>query len=236
MNGEEMYTLDNFYQSDQWVKLYTRLRLDRINDEGELICEYCGRPITRKYDAIAHHTVFLTEENVNDYSVSLNPDLIKIVHHACHNRIHNKLGYIKKEVFLVWGSPLAGKSTYVKSVASTGDLIIDMDSIWQCISGQDRYIKPQRLNAVAFGVRDYLLDCVRVRRGKWDCAYIIGGYPLISERTRLEKRYGCRSVYIESTRGECVERLNGQNDRDKAEWLKYIDEWWRRYTPPTPIA
>lgn len=226
-----MFTLENFYRSNEWQKLLKVLKIERLNDDGELICWHCGKPIVKQYDAIGHHTIFLTEDNVNNYDISLNPSLIQFVHHRCHNKIHNKLGFMRKEVFLVYGSPLSGKTTYVNSVKEPGDLIIDMDNIWQCVSGLDRYVKPKRLNSVVFGVRDYLLDCVFVRRGKWDNAYIIGGYPLISERERLCKELGAREIYIESNKDECIARLEHCNDRDVKEWTKYIDDWWRKYSP-----
>lgn len=227
-----MFTLNNFYQSKEWCKLVGLLRLERLNDQGQLICWHCGKPIINKYDAIGHHTIFLTNENVNDYEISLNPELIKFVHHKCHNYIHNKLGYIKREVYLIYGSPFSGKTTWVSAVSEPGDLVVDIDNIWQCVSGCNRYIKPQRLNAIVFGMRDYLLDSVRVRRGKWNNAYIIGGYPLISERERLCRSLGAREVYIEATKEQCLERLELSEDRDKIEWTKYIEEWWKRYRPP----
>ena len=226
------YTLDNFYQSKAWIKCYTLLRLERTDEDGNLICWHWHKPITHKYDAIAHHTIFLTEMNVNDFTISLNPDLIQFVHHRCHNRIHNKLGYRRQEVYLVYGSPLSGKSSYVDSVSDHGDLIVDMDLIWQSITGGAKYEKPASLNSVAFGIRDYLLETVKIRRGKWDNAYIIGGYPLISERERICKMLGAREIYIESTKEECLERLKLDLDRDFDEWKTYIDAWWERYNPP----
>lgn len=230
-----MYTLDNFYQSKQWIKFYSMLRLDRTDKQGNLICWHCGRPIVSKYDAIAHHTLFLTDANVNDFSVSLNPDLVQFVHHRCHNKIHNKFGYKRQEVFLVYGSPLSGKSTYVDTVSEPGDLIVDLDKIWEGITCGKKYKKPPVLNSVAFGVRDYLLESVRIRRGKWQNAYIIGGYPLISERERLCRQMGAREVYIDSTQEQCLLRLQTDSDRDFDEWSGYIKTWWERYTPP-PFA
>lgn len=227
-------TLSDFYRSKEWVLF----RLSVIHDrrrEGLTICEYCGRPIVKEYDCIAHHTEYLTERNVNDSMVALNPQKIMLVHHACHNRIHNKLGNIHKEIYLVYGSPLSGKSTYVDSVRDAGDLIVDMDSIWEMISGCDRYIKPGRLKDNVFAVRDCLLDQVRTRRGGWHNAYVIGGYPLSSERERLCKSLGAKEIYVESTQEECMLRLENLSDTDvrkRSEWKSYINEWWSKYSPP----
>lgn len=229
-----MYDLGNFYQSKEWRSLLTTLKMERINDNGEIICEYCGKPITKAYDMIGHHKTELTDENVNDFNVSLNPTNVSFVHHRCHNYIHNKLGYSVRNIYLVYGPPLAGKRTWVKDNMSEGDLIVDLDNIWECISGLDRYVKPKRLNAVAFLVRDTLLDAVKYRRGKWQNAYIIGGYPLQSERERLCKDIGAREIYIEADQEDCKKRIGAQgmpDEIDKA-YAEYIDEWFERYIPP----
>lgn len=227
-----MQTLDTFYQSKDWIKLTRLIRAERVNEDGDLICARCGRPIVRAYDAICHHKIFLTPENVNDAAVALNPENIEVVHHACHNRIHDKLGYKRREVFLVYGSPLAGKSSYVRDLQPDGALICDIDLIWMCVTGGEKYAKPKALASVVFGIRDYMMDCIRTRRGFWNTAYIIGGYPLISERERICRTYGAREIYVEATQEECLARLHDDPDgRDIKAWEGYIDEWWRRYRP-----
>lgn len=228
------FKLDTFYQCKEWRDLLSVLKHGRANNDGDIICEYCGEPVTAAYDIIGHHVIELNDINVSDASVSLNPDNIQLVHHKCHNRIHNKLrhGEDMRQAYLVYGSPCSGKTTWVKSVMNAGDLIVDMDNIWQCVSGLDRYNKPARLNACAFGVRDTLLDMVRYRCGKWLNAYIIGGYPLVSERERLCKSLGAREVFIDTNKLTCIDRLMNSNDgRNKEEWFKYIDDWWRKYSP-----
>ena len=225
-------TLSTFYQSKDWRNLLKILKLERLNGQGHLICEYCGKPIVSSYDCIGHHVVNLTEENVNDVNVSLNPNNVQLIHHRCHNFIHNKLGYQERQVFLVYGAPLSGKSKFVKEAMNVGDLVLDMDSIWECVSGSPRYIKPPRLNAVAFGVRDQIMDAVKYRRGKWLNAYVIGGYPLCSERERLVRSMGAREIFIDTSKEECLDRLEIANDRrNKKEWTRFIEEWFERYSP-----
>lgn len=228
-----MRTLSTFYQSAEWKRFMRVVKAERLTEDGELICEYCGKPIVRQYDCIGHHKEHLTEENVNDPFVSLNPENIQLVHHSCHNRIHQKLRCQERSVFIVYGPPLAGKSTYVTNAMNRGDLVVDMDSIWQCVSGLERYEKPPRLNAIVFGVRDMLLEAVRYRRGKWINAYVIGGYPLEGERERLIKELGAREIFIDVPKEECIDRLEAVEDnRDKKLWNQYIEEWFQRYSPP----
>lgn len=220
------------YTSREWRELLSIIKLERLNDKGQNVCEFCGYPIVRAYDCIGHHTIVLDESNYMDANISLNPELIQLVHHRCHNIIHNKLGYAQRQVYVVYGSPLSGKTTWVRDNMAEGDLIIDIDSIWECLSGCDRYIKPNRLKQNVFGVRNQLIDMVRVRNGKWLNAYIVGGYPLISERERLIKSLGAREIFIDTDKETCLKRLKECNDRNQEEWEMYIQDWWEKYGPP----
>lgn len=223
-------SLYNFYRSPEWEDLLIVLRNTRVSSQGFIECAYCGRPIIRKYDCIGHHVIHLTEENYRDYSISLNPDNIQLVHHKCHNIIHDRLGMnTQRQVFIVYGSPLSGKTSYVTESMAEGDLIVDMDNIWECVSGQPRYIKPARLKSVVFAVRDNLLESVKYRRGKWLNAYVVGGYPYKAERERLADMLGARLIYIDCTKEECLDRLSACPDRDQTEWTKYINDWWLQY-------
>ena len=103
------------------------LKQERTDDNGNIICEYCNKPIVKKYDCIGHHKTQLTDENVINADISLNPKNIAFVHHRCHNYIHNKLGHVKRKIYIVYGAPLSGKSTFVKNNALKGDLIVDLD-------------------------------------------------------------------------------------------------------------
>ena len=226
-----MFTLDTFYKSSDWQKLLAVLKMERVDGDGNLICWHCGKPITKSYDAIGHHTIFLTEENVNDAMISLNPDLIQFVHHRCHNLIHNKFGYKRKEIFLVYGPPLSGKHEWVADNLTDGELVINIDDIWMALSGLPRYQKPGRLNAIVFQLHRDLMDAARMRLGKWNTAYIVGGYPLISERERLCQEFGAREIFLDRSKDECLLRAK-ELGLDET-YSGYIEEWFRRYKPIT---
>ena len=86
-----MFKLFDFYRSKEWQRFRDIVISERMHDDGFVYDEITGKPIVKKHDIILHHKIELTEDNVNDYSVSLNPDNIMIVSHKTHNAIHNKL-------------------------------------------------------------------------------------------------------------------------------------------------
>lgn len=224
--------LADFYRSREWRGLLDVIRLERTNNEGFILCEHCGKPIVKAYDCIGHHTIELNESNYTDASISLNPELIILVHFRCHNKIHDRLGLsYTKQIYLVYGSPLSGKSTYVKDNMSDGDMVIDIDMIWQSISYCDKYIKPNRLKSNVFSIRNHMIDMVRMRQGNWLNAWVIGGYPLISERERLCRSLNAREIFIDTSKEECIQRLHSNPDgRNIDDWEKYIEDWWENFT------
>src|SRR5690625_3025552 len=109
--------LHNFYTGRPWVTF----RLTLINERGNK-CEKCGDIIPKSKDIIGHHKVELTPENVHDHNISLNPKLVELLCFDCHNKEHKRFGYQgEKKVFLVYGPPMAGKSTLVRTQMGRGD-------------------------------------------------------------------------------------------------------------------
>ena len=225
-----------FYKSRKWESFTKMLRAERTNAAGFVLCEHCGEPILKNYDCIAHHVIELTEENVDDVSIALNPDNIKFVHFRCHNEIHKRFGYgggyvrPEQKVFLVYGSPCSGKTTWVDSVAEPTDLILDIDRLWGAVkaSACELYEKPDNLKTVIFSMRDNLLDMIRVRRGRWQNAYVIGGYPLQGERERLADTLTARMIFIDTPKEICLERAKLKG----SQWSDYVTTWFERYSPP----
>lgn len=222
-----------FYNSKEWRRLVDNLKIERVNDKGLLICEYCGRPIAKRWDAIGHHVIPLNAENEKDATIALNPDNVQIIHFACHNKIHPRAeGHhemtkrFTQEVFLVYGAPCSGKTTWVRENASESDLILDMDRLWDavCLAGQ--YNKPNRLKPNVFELRDTIINQIRIRKGKWEQAFVIGGYPLASDRDRLCDMLRARPVFIDEPKETCHARAK---DRPEA-WHDYIEEWFESYT------
>ena len=231
--------LKSFYRSHEWESFRALLIQQRTNESGFVICDHCGKPIVKPYDLIAHHVKELDETNVHDHMVSLNPDNVVLVHFKCHNQIHERWqggngGWQPKpkQVFIVYGSPCSGKTTWVNDVATKNDLVVDIDSLYECISIAGRYDKPPRLKGVVFQMRDFLYDIVKHRNGKWQNAFVITGGALRGDRERIAKLTGATDlVYIEATKEECVQRLQkrNMNDEQQAAWLGYIEDWFAKF-------
>lgn len=229
--------LADFYRSKEWETLIRVLAAERTNADGLIICEHCGQPIVLKYDRIAHHKTHLTLANVNNAEISLNPENIAFVHHRCHNEIHERFGFgnphtkQSKKVYVVHGSPCSGKTTFVRSVAGAGDLVLDMDAIWDCISASRDTTNgmhsghDERLLQNVFSVRDCLLDQIKTRFGNWQNAYIIGSYPRIMERERMARIYGAEMIHVDTPQAMCEARAAERPH----EWLKYISDYWYSY-------
>lgn len=198
------------------------------------ICAKCGGVFDIS-ELRPHHKVELTLDNIDDVNITLNPDNIEVLCHDCHNAAHKRFGYAvgAKHVYLVYGSPCAGKTTYVNSVATRNDLIVDLDKIHRAICICGLYDKPDATKRVAFNVRDYLLDEVRTAtpRRKWQDAYIIGTYPDRIDRDVFVQDYGAELVHIDTSKEECIKRAYQDIERSSIRdaVIGWINAYWERY-------
>lgn len=198
------------------------------------VCAKCGGVFDIS-ELRPHHKVELTLDNIDDVNVTLNPDNIEVLCHDCHNAAHKRFGYVvgAKHVYLVYGSPCAGKTTYVNCVATRNDLIVDLDKIHRAICICGLYDKPDATKRVAFNVRDYLLDEVRTAtpRRKWQDAYIIGTYPDRIDRDVFVQDYGAELVHIDTSKEECIKRAYQDIERSSIRdaVIGWINAYWERY-------
>jgi 5-methylcytosine-specific restriction endonuclease McrA len=78
--------LHNFYKSDAW-KLAREIKITQANGR----CERCG-----SIGEEVHHKKRLTEDNVNDVSISLNPSNLEYLCKDCHNKEHKRFSKQKR--------------------------------------------------------------------------------------------------------------------------------------------
>ncbi len=225
-------TPKQFYNSKQWNQIRKNLIAERSQKtNGNLICEYCGKVITNFGDAEVDHIRELTTENINDISISLNADNLKIACHACHNQKHGRFCNTEKKVYLVYGAPFSGKSTYVKQHMCRGDLVVSIDKLYEAISFLPLYEKPSLLKYNVFSIRNVLYDNIKTRYGKFKTAWVIGGYPNQHDREAIVKELGAELVHMQTSKEECLRRLKECKDErqyQKKEYQNYIEKWFEQ--------
>lgn len=224
-----MKTLSDFYTSQRWRSFREQLIHERTRADGFVYDEYSGEKLLKSYDIIAHHKQELTLQNFEDVNISLNPDNIMLVSMRSHNEIHARFGYAQgKKVYYVYGAPCSTKSTYVNSVKGNSDLIVDIDLIWQAVTGRE-YYKPDALKANVFDLYRHMTDMVKTRQGRWQRAYVITGGASKGQREREIKELGAEPIYIDTDKETCLMNLHNAHDRDITLWTKYIEDWFAKY-------
>ena len=218
--------LKSFYASEAWAKF----RLGLIAERG-LRCEYCSELAARSSKLTLHHIVELTPENVRDVMISLNPKNVIVVHHDCHNKIHNRFGHKpEKGVYIIFGPPLAGQSNYVKQNMRRGDLVVDMDRLYHAVSFLPYYDKPDNLLTSVHGIYNFLVDNIKTRYGKWNSAWIITGGADKYAREKLANDLGAELIFCDVSKDEVMRRLEADRQLQyrKDEWRGYINKWFEK--------
>lgn len=222
--------LFSFYRSVEWGKFRQVIMSERLNDANDLLCEHCGKVIVHPYDAVLHHKIQLTEANVHDVNIALNPDNVMVVCHKCHNEIHERFGWAPsvKKIYIVWGSPLSGKSTYVDSVAGKHDLIIDINRIYASINND----RSNLLYPNVMTIYRQLVDMVKTRNGRWRNAWIMRSLPLRIDRENIVKDLGGGElIHIDTDKETCLLRAK-EKGKDAEEYTK---KYWEMYQESPPL-
>ncbi|MDQ7095956.1 HNH endonuclease [Desulfosporosinus sp. PR] len=221
--------LKSFYGSEKWQNFRAMI----IAERGP-VCETCGKVIANPKECeIDHYPIELTPENVNDANISLNPENVKVRDHDCHNKRHNRFSRKSgRNIYIVYGPPLAGKHTFVHENIQRGDIVVDMDSLYSAVSLLPAFDKPDNLLNNVRGIHDLLLDNIKTRYGKWNDAWVIGGYADKYKREKLADELGAELVFCDVSKDECLNRLEMDIDRRyrKDEWRSFIKKWFEQYT------
>lgn len=222
--------LHSFYNSKRWREFRVALITERSNR-----CERCESIVPKSMDLHAHHEIELTPENVHDAMTSLNPEKIKLICRSCHDKEHHRFGYhgrASKKVYVVYGPPMSGKAQYVQHHMKRGDIVVNIDTLYQAISGLPEYDKPDNLFSNVIGVHNKLIDNIKTRFGKWNNAWVISTLPDKFKRERLAAELGAELIFCDVSRQECLSRLELDRDRRyrKDEWRGYIEKWFESYT------
>lgn len=218
--------LQNFYVSKTWRNFRTYLIIKR-----GCKCSVCSKVFADTSKLVAHHKLELTADNITNPAITLNEDVIAVDCIDCHNKESNRFSTKTHDVYIIYGSPCSGKNTALLDMMRRGDLIMDIDRLWEAVTLCPRYDKPNNVRFNVFALKNLIIDNIKTRFGSWNNAYIIGGYPEKAEREALATELGATLIYCESTKEECITRLMADASRVsvRSEWERYISDWWGHY-------
>lgn len=248
-----------FYKSPAW----RRARQDYIDSRKAIdggVCELCGEEPGNE----VHHKIFLRPENIDDENITLNPKNFMLLCGDCHKREHDAARRIAQlnakqrdgkkgvlfngayyyddngelqpfRVFVVWGAPGSGKTTYVREQMQQGDVVIDLDLIGRALSMADKTDVPRNVERIAYDIRDYLYSRIAQRTLDAKRVWVIAGLPKYEQRHKVANQLKAELVFIEATFQECYSHILHDDERqDKALQLAIIEKWFRDYEPDSP--
>ena len=93
-----------FYDTKKWKKL----RKSYLAEHP--VCERCAAAGFVSVAEHVHHKIELTEENVKDPNITLNPDNLEALCFDCHRREHHNLSQVDDELFFDENGNLRKKS------------------------------------------------------------------------------------------------------------------------------
>lgn len=220
-------SLSNFYTSPEWRSLRKKIISERLLRDGDIFCEYCNKPILNSYDIIGHHKEHLTEQNVHNYDISLNANNIMLLHHKCHNLIHQKFSCPVKRIYLVFGAPCSGKLNYIETISEPDDLIIDIDRIYKAINNT----RSNKVFDIVMNIYNNLLDVAAANKGRWKNCYITSS--TLPNVERIRRMTGAELIFIDTPLEKCLKRGQakikqfGQPYEDAI--FKFFEDWNNTY-------
>lgn len=125
-------------------------------------------------------------------------------------------------VYLVYGSPCSGKSTYVKEHFEAGDIICDVDRLYSALCYNEEHQTELYAQETASVLYKTLLDIIRDRRGNWKNAYVIciantsEGVEEMKERINADE-----CVFIDTPYETCMERA-----KERPFYFQWIIQEW----------
>ena len=226
-----------FYNSATWRKMRDYIR---ARDNG--LCQICGAPGEE-----VHHIKHLTPDNLSNPDITLNPDNLILLCKACHSAEHlrsigltrlNRMrswdpieakpdGSLGKagRVYIVWGAPASGKTTYVKQHKGAWDLVVDLDYLKRALM-LDGDPMPDTL-PWAQAMRDTLYQAIADRRYYFDQAWVIAGLPKLAERRQLRQRLDAELIHIDTDIDTCLAHAKYDDSRkDKLAQEKIIKKYF----------
>jgi len=134
---------------------------------------------------------------------------------------------------LICGPPASGKTTYIKERTRPGDCILDIDKLYEALSGLEIYDKPDILLRTVFAAHNAaLLQAIQQGITVW-C--------ITSGATKIKRDRACcgvrpqKVIILDLPVMECIKRvMHDPRRKDQLPlWEKIIRQWWQEYKKET---
>lgn len=144
----------------------------------------------------------------------------------CRSHYHKKKEAEKHirptEIIVVSGPPGSGKTTWVRERIQPGEMVFDMDAIYQAITFQPEHVKSEEVKGLVFQIRDKVYEWIRLPN-KVTRAYIITTIADEDKLNQLVAMFNAQSVRLYEPAKVCKQRVEGRPGN--INWNQLIDEW-----------
>lgn len=125
-------------------------------------------------------------------------------------------------VYLIVGSPCSGKSTYIKEHMGDGDIVCDVDLIYEAIGTHEAHDADLWVHEVALQLKEKLLDIIRDRDGGWKDAYVVSIANTDEKVQEAKDRINADEViYMDTPYEVCMERA-----KDRPPYFAWLIQEW----------
>lgn len=126
-------------------------------------------------------------------------------------------------VYLIYGSPCSGKSTYIKNHMTDNDIVCDVDLIYEAIGNHNAHDADLYVHEIALQLKEKLLDIIKDRQGGWKDAYVVSIANTDELLEKDVKRINSdKVIFIDTPEEVCLERAKERPQ----EFFWLIQEWF----------
>lgn len=125
-------------------------------------------------------------------------------------------------IYLVYGSPCSGKSTYIKEHIQSGDIVCDVDRLYSAISFNEEHQTELYAQEVASMLYANLLDIVRERKGNWKNAFVVSLANTKEKlKAEMERINADECIFIDTPYEVCMERA-----KERPFYFQFLIQEW----------
>ena len=191
------------------------------------LCEMCGDKRTTA--TVIHHM-----QAIKNGGSQYDEDNLMALCRDCHEIIEGRKRKgnidmsipLRVQVILVAGSPLAGKTTYVKQNKGKNDLVYDYDAILAAMTGEELYHRPAWSIDLMLDIRETVMKYIE-KTTLLSKAWIIATAPRIQQRQYFKERLNAKVIVVNPGKQTCLQRL--QNNKRTSDYYEVITKWYNDY-------